>query len=143
MKKFDDSRLYLYFAAVTLAVAIIIGAISHYSILVVEPSVERLLSAKEGIDKNYKEAYLILRNPQLFAGYSNFDTDRVKNSLTYFDSKIYSGEKIEPASKMYLEVLLDRRKEGSILGKKTMAFFLLLSFIAWILYFYERKTSQE
>jgi hypothetical protein len=143
MKKINDSRLYLYSAVVTLAVAFILGAISYYSILVVEPDVGRLLSAKENFDKNYKEAYLILRNPQLFAGYSNFDTDRVKNSLTFFDGKVSSGEKIDPDNKMYLEVLLDRRKEGSALGKNTMIYLLLLSLIAWILYFFERKTSQN
>jgi hypothetical protein len=141
MKKIDDSRLYLYSAIVTLIVGLILGAVSYYSILFVEPTVERLLSSKGDIDKNYKEAYIILRNPQIFAGYSNFDTDRVKNSLTFFDNKIFSGEKIDPDRKIYLEVLLDRRKEGSILGRNTMVFFMLLSLVAWVLFFNERKAA--
>ena len=141
MKKIDDSRLYLYSAAVTLIVGLIIGAVSYYSILFVEPEVERLLSSKVDIDKHYREAYIILRDPQIFAGYSNFDTDRVKNSLTFFDSKIISGEKIDPDRKIYLEVLLDRRKEGSTLGRHTMFFFMFLSLVAWILFITERKAA--
>jgi len=143
MKKIDDSRLYLYSAIVTLIVGVILGVVSFYSILLVEPTVGRLLSSKGDIDKNYKDAYIILRDPQIFAGYSNFESDRVKNSLTFFDNKIFSGEKIDPDRKIYLEVLLDRRKEGSILGRNTMIFFMLLSLVAWIFFFNERKAAQD
>jgi hypothetical protein len=143
MRKIDDSKLYLYAAIVALVVGIVLGAISYYSILVVEPKVERLLSAKEDVDKNFREAYLILRDPQIFAGYENFDSDRVKNSLTFFDNKIYSGEKIDADRKMYLDILLDRRKDGSTLGRNTMVFFIILSLAAWALFIRERKAARE
>ncbi|OHD68394.1 MAG: hypothetical protein A2W19_14345 [Spirochaetes bacterium RBG_16_49_21] len=141
MKKINDSRIYRYSAIITLIIGITLGAVSFYSILVVEPAVEQLLSARENIDANYKKAYIILRDPQIFAGYDNFDSDRVRNSLTFFDGKIYADEKIDQERKIYLEVLLERRKEGSLLGRNTMVYFFLLSMAAWILFFNERSTA--
>jgi hypothetical protein len=138
MKNINDSRIYLFAAVITLFVALILGVVSYYSIMLVEPEVENLLSATQDIDAHYKKAYLILRDPEIFAGYSNFDSERVRNSLIFFDSKIYTGEPISRDRKVYLEVLLDRRKEGSILGRNTMVYFLLLSLVFWILFFSER-----
>jgi len=67
----------------------------------------------------------------------------VRNSLTFFDSKIYTGEPISRDRKVYLEVLLDRRKEGSILGRNTMVYFLLLSLVFWILCIHERREAAQ
>jgi hypothetical protein len=143
MKNINDSRIYLFAAVITLFIALILGAVSYYSIIFVEPKVENLLSAAQDIDAHYKKAYLILRDPQVFAGYSNFDSERVRNSLTFFDSKIYTGEPISRDRKVYLEVLLDRRKEGSILGRNTMVYFLLLSLVFWILFIHERREAAQ
>ncbi len=76
MKKIDDSKLYLYFALVTLIISIILGITSFTSILGVEKKVEQLLSVKENPDKSFKEAYLLLRDPQIFARYQHFDTEQ-------------------------------------------------------------------
>ena len=145
MKKFNDSRIYLVSSIVALAVGLVLGVVSFYSILVVEPKIAQLLSSGADIDKNYSKAYLILRDPQVFAGYSNFDAEgiSVKNSLKFFDRKIYYGETIDLTDRAYLEILLERRKKGAILGRNTMAFFVLISLISIGLFFHERKTAQS
>ena len=144
MKKFNDSRIYLVSSIVAMAVGLILAGVSFYSILVIEPKVQNLLSAGADIEKNYSKAYLMLRDPQVFAGYNNFDAEgiSVKNSLKYFDRKVYFGESIESSDRAYLEILMERRKKGSILGRNTMAFFMLVSCIAIGLFFQERKTTQ-
>jgi hypothetical protein len=143
MKKIDDSKVYLITAITALAVGLVLAAVSFYSILIVEPKVEGLLSATDNIDKNFKRAYLILRDPQVFAGYGYFDVEgiSVKNSLAFFDKRIYFGEEIDSSRKAYLELLLDRRKKGSVLGRNTMAFFLVLSMVFWALFIQERKVA--
>src|SRR4030042_2720754 len=143
MKKIDDRKVYLITAITALAVGLLLAAVSFYSILIVEPKVEGLLSATDNIDKNFKRAYLILRDPQVFAGYGYFDAEgiSVKNSLVFFDKRIYFGEEIESTRKAYLELLLDRRKKGSVLGRNTMAFFLILSMVFWALFIQERKAA--
>jgi hypothetical protein len=145
MRKIDDSRIYLITAITALAVGLILAAVSFYSILIVEPKVELLLSSTDNVDRNYKQAYLILRDPQVFAGYSYFDAEgiSVKNSLAFFDKRIYFGEEIDSSRKAYLELLLDRRKKGSVLGRNTMAFFLLLSVVFWALFIQERKAAKQ
>ncbi len=145
MKKIDDSKIYLIPAITTLAVAVILGAIAFYSILSVEPRVEKLLSAKDNVSDSYKRAYLILRNPQVFAGYGYYDAEgvSVKNSLAFFDKRVYNGEDIDATRKAYLELLLDRRHKGSILTRNTMVFFLVLSMIFWAVFIQERRSSKE
>jgi len=145
MKKIDDRKVYLITAITALAVGLLLAAVSFYSILIVEPKVEGLLSATDNIDKNFKRAYLILRDPQVFAGYGYFDAEgiSVKNSLVFFDKRIYFGEEIESTRKAYLELLLDRRKKGSVLGRNTMAFFLILSMVFWALFIQERKAATQ
>lgn len=142
MKKIDDSKIYLVSAVTTLAVGIILGAIAFYSILYVEPKVETYLSARDNISSNYKKAYLILRDPQLFAGYSYFDAEgvSVKNSLAFFDKRVYNGEEIDINRKAYLDLLLERRKKGSVLTRNTMAFFLILSLVFWGVFVQERRS---
>lgn len=145
MKKIDDSRIYLVAAVTALAVAVILAAVAFYSILSVEPKVEQLLSAKDNISDSYKKAYLILRDPQVFAGYSNFDAEgvSVKNSLAFFDKRVYNGEEIDTNRKAYLELLLERRKKGSVLTRNTMVFFLVLSLVFWALFIQERRSSGQ
>jgi len=173
MKKIDDSKLYLYFGIVTLVLGMLLGINSLYSILSVEEKVKQHLSAKDDVSLNYKKAYLILRDPQLFARYEYFDTEQdlqlaysstlklglekkenlekiiestypgktVRDALRYFDNKIYYGKDLMPDEKRYLEVLLDRRKKGSVLGRNTMIFMLALSLISLVLFFVERKET--
>lgn len=173
MKKIDDSKLYFYFALVTLVISIALGVVSFYSILLVENKIENLLSVKENSDESFKKAYLLLRKPQIFARYQHFDSEQdlqvsftharrfdleskesltkllgntypgttVVKALRYFDKKVYFGKSIEPDEKKYLEVLLDRRKKGSRLGRNTMIFTFALSLFSLLFYFYERKTA--
>ncbi len=143
MKKINDSKIYLTLALVTLAVGIVLGGVSFYSILVVEPNVERLLADRSAIDANHKQAYLLLRDPQVFAGYGYFDAEgiSIRNSLAFFDKRIYSGEEIDATRTAYLDLLLDRRKKGSVLGRNTMVFFLLLSLVFFALAYQERRSA--
>jgi hypothetical protein len=145
MKRIDDSRIYLISAITTLVVAVILGAIAFYSILSVEPKVEKLLSATDNVSDSYKRAYLILRDPQVFAGYGYFDSEgvSVKNSLAFFDKRVYNGEEIDAGRKAYLELLLDRRKKGSVLTRNTMVFFLVLSMIFWAVFIQERRSAKR
>src|SRR4030042_627118 len=143
MKKINESNIYLSVAIAALVVGLVVGAVSYYSIIIVEPKVERLLAATEDVDKNFKQAYLILRNPQIFAGYGNFDAEgiSVKNSLAFFDKKIYYGDEIDSTRKAYLELLLDRREKGSTLGRNTAAFFIVLSLMFCTLFIHERRSA--
>jgi hypothetical protein len=144
MKKIDDSMIYLISAVTTLVVGIILGAIAFYSILHVEPKIEKFLSAKDNISSNYRQAYLNLRDPQLFGGYGYFDAEgvSVKNSLAFFDKRVYNGEEIDANRKAYLELLLDRRKKGSVLTRNTMAFFMILSLVFWAVFIQERRSAR-
>lgn len=130
-------------AVSALVVGLAFGAVSFYSILFVEPKVENLLRSTESIDANYKQAYIILRDPQIFGGYSNFDAEgiSIKNSLAFFDKRIFSGEEIDESRVAYLDLLLDRRKKGSTLGRNTMVFFLLLSLAFCGLFIQERISA--
>ncbi len=141
MKKFNDTRLYFYGGIVLAVITVFIAIVTAHSALIVEPKVEKLLSSTENIDGNYKQAYLILRSPHLFAGYDHFDLEGipVKNSLVFFDKLIYTGGEIDQAAKRYLEILLERRKLGTRLGTNSTAFFLLLTIITWGSYFYEKR----
>jgi hypothetical protein len=143
MKKINDSRIYLAVAVSALVVGLVFGVVSFYSILFIEPKVEKLLRSTESIDANFKQAYIMLRDPQIFGGYSNFDAEgiSIKNSLAFFDKRIYSGEEIDESRVAYLDLLLDRRKKGSTLGRNTMAFFLLLSLMFWGLFIQERISA--
>ncbi|MBN2080206.1 MAG: hypothetical protein JW838_14650 [Spirochaetes bacterium] len=145
MKKINDSRIYLIAAIAALVVALVLAPVSFYSILVVEPEIEGLLNSDDETGTNYKRAYLKLRDPQVFAGYENFDIDgiSVKNSLAFFDKRIYYGGDIDAPRKAYLELLLDRRKKGSALGRNTMVFFILLSLLFWVFFFQERKALRD
>jgi hypothetical protein len=140
--KINDTRLYLYSSIITLVIAVILGAISYYSILSVEPEARRLLEAGDNVSENYRKAYGILRDPQLFARYENFDRDSrwIRTTvLPYMDNKVFNNRDFTPDEKLYLETLLNRRIQGSILGRNTMVFFLLVSLAGLCFFFYERR----
>jgi hypothetical protein len=141
MKKFDDHKIYLYFAIATLAIAVIVGAISFYSKLVVEPKVDSLLSSTQDINQNFREAYRMLRDAQVFARYQNFDSEATSliSYIRDFDRKVYTGDEFLDTDIRAMEELLKRRAKGSRLGIYTMAFFLLLSALGWGAFLYEKR----
>ncbi len=144
--KVNDTKLYLYFALITLVIGIILGAVSYYSILVVEPNVEKLLAANDNISDNYRKAYAMLRDPQIFARYENFDHDSKwikENIIPYMDNKAYNSIDFTPDEKLQLDTLLNRRKQGSILGRNTMIFFLLLSIMGWGFLVFEKISGKK
>ena len=145
MKKINDSKYYFYFAIVTLCLAVICGSVSFYSILHVEPAIQELLSADNNNSSTLKKAYLILRNPQIFALYENFDVKGalVKNAIVELDKLVYSGSELKADMKAGLVSLLDRRKKGSRLGRNTAVFLGILSLISWILWFVEKRQAQK
>lgn len=139
MKKFNDSKIYLIIISVSITVAVILGGVSLYSKISVEPKVKALLAT----DSTIKEGYLLLREPQIFGGYSYWDSDGmgVKNSIRYFDGKLFRGENIVPEEKIYLELILKRRESGSSLGLKSALFMLLVSLTGCAAYIIERKKA--
>lgn len=144
MKKKNDTKVYFYAGIVTFVLAVILAIPSYYSICITEPKAEKLLNDTEHIDKSFKEAYLIIRNPHIFAGYDNFDARgiSVKNSITYFDHLIYNGKEITAQQKKYIEIILDRRRKGSRLGRFSSFFFLSMTVVIGLAFLFERKQSK-
>lgn len=142
MKKIDDSRLYLWFTGVTFLIALVCGVIASYSMMRVEPRVEAMLAAGEGAASSYGEAYLMLRDPQVFARYENFDADAqpIKFILRDFDRRVSSGERLSATDRPYLDILLERRRLGSALTRNTSVFFALLSLLGLGMFVYERRS---
>ncbi len=140
MKKINDTKIYLSLIITTFIIAAALGGVSSYSKFSVEPKVKTLLSS----DSTLKEAYLLLREPQIFGGYKYWDSDgmAVKNSLRYFDSKLFKGGEITSDEKIYLELVLKRRESGSELGFKTAGFLLIISFIGCIAYLIEKRNNK-
>lgn len=141
MEKINDRNLYAAFIIVPLVIAILIGGVSLYSRLSVEPAAGKLISSPDTM----KQGYLVLREPQLFAGYRYWDSDgsAVKNTIRYFDFMIYSGGEIKPEEKVYLELLLDRRKAGATLGIKTALFMLFISAMGGVALFFENRSNNR
>ena len=81
--KINDIRLYLYFSIITLVIGIVLGAVSYYSILVVEPRAQNLINSQGNVNQNFRIAYGILRNPQLFARFGDL-SDVGRNSMVFF-----------------------------------------------------------
>ncbi|MBP7602421.1 MAG: hypothetical protein KBA15_00710 [Spirochaetes bacterium] len=142
MKKIDDSRLYLWFTAVTLGIALVCGALAVYSMVRVEPKIEALLAAEDDAASAYREAYLMLRDPQIFARYENFDVaaQPVKFILRDFDRRVSAGEALTADDGLYLGILLERRQLGSELTRNTAVFFALLSLFGLGMFLYERRS---
>ena len=141
MKKINDTKIYLSIIIAPLVIAVLLGSISLYSRLVIEKKAKSLISS----ESTMKEGYLLLREPQLFGGYKYWDSDgmAVKNSLRYFDSKIFNGVEMKPDEKIYLQLILNRRISGSELGVKTAIFLLIISFTGFIAYLIERKKDKN
>jgi len=138
MKKPNDIKIYISMIIIPLLLAIILGGVSLYSRLIIEPKVKKLLAS----ESTMKDGYLLLREPQIFAGYKYWDSDgmAVKNTLRYFDNKLFNGADIKPEERIYLELVFKRRVSGSELGIKSSLFFLIISFAGTIAYFIERKS---
>lgn len=145
MNKPDDKIIYIAFIAATLAAALFFGGISLYSRISVEPAAASLIENADDESSKLNEAYLILREPQLFAGYKYWDSDGIpaRNTLRYFDNKLFSGRDILPAEKPYLKILLERRIAGSTLGLKTAFFFLGFALIGAVAFFISRRGAGE
>jgi len=141
MKKINDTKIYIFMIIVPLVIAVLLGGISLYSRLVVEPKAKTLISS----DATMKEGYLILREPQIFGGYKYWDSDgmAVKNSLRYFDNKIFNGGTITTDERVYLELVLKRRISGSELGIKSSFFLLIVSLTGFFAYITERKKNKS
>ncbi len=140
--KINDTKLYLFFTVITLVVALAVGAPSYYSILKVEPEARRLMNAQTDFNMNFRKAYALLRDPQIFARYENFDRDArwIKTTvIPYMDNKIYNSRDFMPDERVYLDTLLKRRVQGSELGRNTAIFFLLLSLTGLAFLIYERR----
>ncbi len=141
MKKINDTKIYLSLILSTLIIAAALGGVSLYSKLIVAPKAKTLLAS----DSTLKEGYLILREPQIFGGYKYWDSDgmAVKNSLRYFDSKLFKGGEITSDERIYLELVLKRRESGAELGLKTAFFLLIVSLVGSIAYIFERKSNKS
>lgn len=141
MKKIDDTKIYLSVIIVPLVIAAFIGGVSLYSKFAVESKAKALLESPSTM----KEGYLLLREPQIFGGYKNWDSDgmAVKNSLRYFDNKIFTGGDITADEKVYIELVLKRRESGSSLGIKSAFFLILVSFAGFAAYLVEKVKNKS
>ena len=159
----NDSRLYKWFVIVTFSVGVILGIVSFYSILHVEPKVEKILNAgsavplaenaddaaKKAADQKvseyFSQAYTILRNPQVFARYEYFDAIGmpVKSIIKRMDTMIVNKEPIPRDYRVYLNILLERRQLGARLGRNTMVFFFLASLIGCGFWMFERRLARR
>ncbi len=139
--KANDKKLYAAFAITAAAIAIILASISAYSLAYAEPKIERLLNSTETL----KEAYIALREPQLFAGYRNWDQDGsdILNTIRYFDKHVFYGAGVRAEEAPYLFLLLERRHAGAMLGIKTAAFMFLLAACGSIAFLIEAKSLKE
>ena len=140
MVKINDKKIYLAFVISALVIALFTGGISLYSRLIVEPEAAKLISSPGTM----KQGYLMLREPQLFAGYRYWDSDgtAVKNTIRYFDYVIYNDNEIKPEERIYLDLLLKRRESGSQLGLKTAVFMIILSALGAAAFFMEGREKK-
>lgn len=138
-----DGKIYLVFGLVVLAISLIVAGTSAYSIFSVEPKVRLLLDSENEAD--WRRAYVALREPQVFAGYDNFDRESmgVKRLLSFFDEAVYSGTGIASDQLQYLELLLERRHSGSVLGFKSAAFCLIVSILSFVMFVAEILSARK
>ena len=142
--KFNDTKIYLYFSIAMLVAGILFGLPGIYSRFVTEPSIESFLRENAAGDE-LKQAYLMLRNPHIFAGYDRFDEGGagIEYILKEFDNRIDQKQDLTANDRVYLEVLLQRRVQGSDLSIKTMMFFILLSMLGGIGYVIEKNYDNK
>jgi hypothetical protein len=142
--KFDDSKIYVYFSIAVLVAGILFGLPGIYSKMVTEPAIEKLLT-QDADSQKLKQAYIMLRNPHIFAGYDRFDEAGagIEYILKEFDNRVAEQKEFTSNDILYLELLLQRRQQGSDLSIKTMIYFLLISVLGLIGLFIEKKTSKN
>ena len=142
--KFDDRKIYVYFSIAVLVAGILFGLPGIYSKMVTEPAIEKLLT-QDADSQKLKQAYIMLRNPHIFAGYDRFDEAGagIEYILKEFDNRVAEQKEFTSNDILYLELLLQRRQQGSDLSIKTMIYFLLLSVLGLIGLFIEKKTSKN
>jgi hypothetical protein len=140
MKKINDIQLYLYFSIITAVIGLLLTLTFSYSAYIVEPEIEKLLENQDNINDNFKNAYLKLKDPQIFARYENYDSISrpIESIIEVFDKRIKEGEAFEINDKIYLHILLERRKQGAQLTRNTFVFFYAISLLGLIFYFSER-----
>ena len=128
--KFDDSKIYFYFSIAVLVAGILFGLPGIYSKMVTEPAIENLL-VQNANSNTLKQAYIMLRNPHIFAGYDRYDEAGagIEYILKEFDNRVAQQKEFTSNDAMYLELLLLRRQQGSDLSIKTMIYFILLSLL--------------
>ena len=143
MKKINDSKIYLTIFIAPLIIAAIIGGISLYSIVVVEPKAKALINSENS--DSMKEGYIMLRKGGLFSkhNYWDIDGDIVRKSIRYYDNQIYNNIELTKDDKRYLNEILHRRESGSNLGIKTSIFLLLVSLTGLIAYIIERRKVSD
>ncbi len=129
--KIDDSKIYLYFSIAVLVAGILFGLPGIYSRMVTEPAIENRMT-QDADTNTLKQAYIMLRNPHIFAGYDRFDEAGIEYILKEFDTRVAEQKDFTENDKLYLELLLQRRQQGSDLSIKTMVFFMLLSLLGAI-----------
>lgn len=159
MKSINDSKLYLGFTIATFSIAVLLGAVSFYSIMSVEPKVEKYIAAGAAVSvdqtapdakkelaakkasESYVKAYELLRKGQIFGRYEYFDqlSSQIKNTIKRMDALVLEKKIIPGDYRIYLNILLERRMLGSRLGRNTMIFFFLLSLIGLGFYGSEKR----
>lgn len=146
----NDKKIFLISTITAGVLTLVIGCISLYSILFVEKKAETHIKTAIKMTKNlkdpddlyseeysklnkvYQDAYFLVRTPQIFAAYKNFDpkANATKKIFKQFDEGIYKNKKFDKNTYIYINYLLDRRKKGSMLGLKTSIFLLIITLIS-------------
>ena len=139
--KINDKRIYFWFALVMLVLALVFGSIACYSFCVVNPEIQSHLQAEENISKHYRDAYIMLRSPHVFAGYDRFDSNAmgIRTILREFDRRVADKEPFLEEHYIYLNMLFERRQKGAILARNAAVFLFLLSIMGWGFYYNERR----
>ncbi|MBN1499066.1 MAG: hypothetical protein JW982_02840 [Spirochaetes bacterium] len=149
MIKTREKKIYFYIFAATLVISCLIGSVSIFSRMVIEVKADKLLTDAIAladradmssistadlkiINEKYKEAYILIRKPQLFAAYKNFDDQSraIKKILQQYDQVASGNGAFEPDSFIYINYLLNRRKSGSYLGIYTALVFLAMAAVS-------------
>ncbi len=162
MKKFIDTKVYVWWMSASFVLAVICGAIASYSMYHVEPKIQALLDEGEimyndiqksedkikteaEVSELYTKAYVLLRDPQIFARYEYYDSEAapIKQILVKFDKIVADGKKIQPDHKLYLDVLYKRRLQGSKLTFSSMIFFLSLTALAGVFLIIEKVKTKN
>ncbi|HQL44114.1 MAG TPA: hypothetical protein PL073_09510 [Spirochaetota bacterium] len=142
---FNDTKMYTYFAIAMFIVALLFGLPGLYSTFITEPAIESLIYQDNPSSQQLKQAYIMLRKPHIFAGYNRYDEvgAGIEYILKDFDLRVAEKKDFDAQDRMYLELLLERRKQGSDLSIKTMVFFVLLSLLGVIALVIEKRVNRD